>query len=300
MVPSLYVFLATVTVIRGDFHPFVWLAIILGGLALLWRLPASDYRLGMMYILGFAVFNCLRIFADDTGRAVSFNYPADFDAAVFGTLPTTWLQDRYYTFGHIGVVDSIAILTYASYFKGHYIGALLLWIFKRDLLKVYIVTILGTLYLGLICYYLLPTSPPWLAYETGHVPEVFRIFKIASNELWHGAVESGTRIAGTNDVGAMPSLHTALTAVIALFLWRTNRIAGLIGWAYVAMMGFSLVYLGEHYVIDVIAGIGTACVALVIAKRLCLPSAGTRPRSEVEKSTRTGIGRRSVGESRAA
>jgi membrane-associated phospholipid phosphatase len=32
-------------------------------------------------------------------------------------------------------------------------------------------------------------------------------------------------------------------------------------------MGLSLVYLGEHYVIDVIAGIGTAFVAVYLAEK---------------------------------
>jgi hypothetical protein len=32
-------------------------------------------------------------------------------------------------------------------------------------------------------------------------------------------------------------------------------VAGTIGWAYALTLGFALVYLGEHYVIDLLAGL---------------------------------------------
>jgi membrane-associated phospholipid phosphatase len=34
-----------------------------------------------------------------------------------------------------------------------------------------------------------------------------------------------------------------------------------IGWLYAAVMAFALVYLGEHYVVDIIAGVALAVVA---------------------------------------
>jgi membrane-associated phospholipid phosphatase len=38
----------------------------------------------------------------------------------------------------------------------------------------------------------------------------------------------------------------------------TGRVAGALGWAYAATLGFALVYLGEHYVADLIAGFALA------------------------------------------
>jgi membrane-associated phospholipid phosphatase len=35
-------------------------------------------------------------------------------------------------------------------------------------------------------------------------------------------------------------------------------VAGTLGWAYTATLGFALVYLGEHYVADLIAGFALA------------------------------------------
>jgi membrane-associated phospholipid phosphatase len=58
-----------------------------------------------------------------------------------------------------------------------------------------------------------------------------------------------------NDIAAMPSLHAAYPMLLLLFFWARARPwmrALLVG--YVLAMAFSLVYLGEHFVIDELAG----------------------------------------------
>ena len=61
----------------------------------------------------------------------------------------------------------------------------------------------------------------------------------------------------------MPSLHAGAALLVALFLWP---IAGTL-WrvvlvAYALAMGLTLVYTGEHYVVDVFAGWLVAAVAV--------------------------------------
>jgi membrane-associated phospholipid phosphatase len=45
-------------------------------------------------------------------------------------------------------------------------------------------------------------------------------------------------------------------------------VPGALGWAYASTLGFALVYLGEHYVIDLLAGL-----ALAESVRLSVPVA---------------------------
>ncbi len=52
----------------------------------------------------------------------------------------------------------------------------------------------------------------------------------------------------------MPSLHTAITVLMAFALWRVRPALGIAGGIYSLAMGFSLIYLGEHYLVDVLAG----------------------------------------------
>ena len=59
---------------------------------------------------------------------------------------------------------------------------------------------------------------------------------------------------GGNPVAAMPSIHFATSVMAARVLTDVGPVEGAVGWAYAATLGTALVYLGEHYVIDLIAG----------------------------------------------
>jgi hypothetical protein len=61
-------------------------------------------------------------------------------------------------------------------------------------------------------------------------------------------------VFGGNPLAAMPSLHFATSMMAAQLLAETGPVAGAVGWGYAATLGFALVYLGEHYVVDLIAG----------------------------------------------
>jgi membrane-associated phospholipid phosphatase len=60
---------------------------------------------------------------------------------------------------------------------------------------------------------------------------------------------------GGNPLAAMPSLHFATSVMAAHVLSETGPVAGAVGWAYAATLGVALVYLGEHYVVDLAAGL---------------------------------------------
>jgi hypothetical protein len=61
-------------------------------------------------------------------------------------------------------------------------------------------------------------------------------------------------VFGGNPLAAMPSLHFATSLMAALLLAEVEPIAGALGALYTLTLGFALVYLGEHYVVDLLAG----------------------------------------------
>jgi hypothetical protein len=75
-------------------------------------------------------------------------------------------------------------------------------------------------------------------------------------------------VLGGNPLAAMPSLHFATSMMAAHLLAETGPIPGTLGWGYTATLGFALVYLGEHYVVDLLAG-----AALTTAVRRAAPLA---------------------------
>jgi hypothetical protein len=58
----------------------------------------------------------------------------------------------------------------------------------------------------------------------------------------------------------MPSLHFATSLLAAILLAETGPLAGALGNAYAGTLAFALVYLGEHYAIDLIVGGGLVWV----------------------------------------
>jgi membrane-associated phospholipid phosphatase len=56
----------------------------------------------------------------------------------------------------------------------------------------------------------------------------------------------------------MPSDHFASAAMTAILLTEQDRRLGALGWSYTLGLAFVLVYLGEHYVADLLAGLALA------------------------------------------
>jgi membrane-associated phospholipid phosphatase len=56
----------------------------------------------------------------------------------------------------------------------------------------------------------------------------------------------------------MPSLHFATSVMAAHMLADSGPVAGALGWTYAGTLGVALVYLGEHYVVDLAAGLALA------------------------------------------
>lgn len=129
--------------------------------------------------------------------------------------------------------------------------------FERGALQVYAV-----FDLGLIGYWALPTAPPWYAAEKGELgkadPAMRRMMIEHGETFWKGAWGPLYDVLGGNPLAAMPSLHFATSVMAAHVLADVGPLQGTIGWAYALSLGFALVYLGEHYVIDLVAGLALA------------------------------------------
>ena len=61
-----------------------------------------------------------------------------------------------------------------------------------------------------------------------------------------------TRLFDDNPVAAVPSLHGAWSTLVALIIWRWRPRLWPIGVAYALVQQFAVVYLGEHYVADLL------------------------------------------------
>ena len=187
-----------------------------------------------------------------------------------GQTPTAALQALRDSGVATRLADAGATAIHASYFFAFALVGGWLWLHARERFRAYTAALALTFALGLAGYALFPTEPPWLVARTPGAPPARRVIvETTQGTLVASAVVEAGRawqadpdaLGDPNPAAAMPSVHTAITAALAFFLFRLNRWAGAAGLLYTAAMGVALVYLGEHFVIDVLAGIVCAAVA---------------------------------------
>jgi membrane-associated phospholipid phosphatase len=112
--------------------------------------------------------------------------------------------------------------------------------------------------LGCVVYWLVPTAPPWWAGAQGRMPRVRRIMEEAGQRVWGRLWGPLYHSLQGNPFAAMPSLHFGTSVMAARILSQVGPRQAALGWAYALTLGFGLVYLGEHYVVDLLAGFALA------------------------------------------
>ncbi len=211
-------------------------------------------------------------------RKTHVRYPIAADRVLgLGEVPSVRLQRRFHQPGRVRALDLVtAGLHWAWYFVPH--GAVIaLLCLRPERVPRAAATVAATFDLGLLVYRAVPTAPPWWASENGHLSPVERI-----------VVGPGERVFGTawphlygelarNPFAAMPSLHVATAWAAAHALGELGPGYRAAGFAYSAGLGLALVYLGEHYVVDVIGGVALAETArAIVGSRPFIAIAGPR------------------------
>jgi len=231
------------------------------------RVP--QLHLAVLYVFGLFVYTVLRSFADRTSIPVRAHYVIAIDRVLFfGVEPTRWLQEHFFDPTRIHPLDWLTVHVHWSYFALPHLTAAAVFLWRRELFARYVALVLGTFYAGLVIYFLVPTMPPWLAADTGILPGVWRVMDFVGGQVDRETYQRLYDALGVpNPVAAMPSLHMAVTTVLFLFGRGLNRWLGRVLAVYALVMGFSLVYMGEHYVTDVLVGaIMAGCVYKAVVR----------------------------------
>lgn len=222
-----------------------------------------------LFAIVFVLLASLRALADQAGYETRYDYMIRLDRALFGGhVPTVWLQQRLYSAGQISPLDVYTSVIYLTYFAVPLATAVALWHLRPRALRLYLAATLVIMCLSAALFTLVPTAPPWLAGLDGHLPQLTRIAAAVIDSVRPGFYEQNYQVVGINDVAALPSFHIAQTFLVVLVSWRHSRWVRILGPLYVASMGFSLVYLAEHYVSDVLAGLLLGGFAWAVALKL--------------------------------
>jgi membrane-associated phospholipid phosphatase len=192
----------------------------------------------------------------------------DADRAMFGVVPTVWLQQHLYTPGDVHWWDVGVALVYFSHFVVSLTVAVVLWLRSRAVWAAFMLRWISLTALGLVTYVLYPAAPPWFAAAYGHLGATvhrppLESWRELGLHLTGKLLDAGQALA--NPVAAMPSLHAAFALLVVCFVGARVRRRWLpVLLLYPLAMAFTLVYGGEHYVVDVLVGWAYVLVILAV------------------------------------
>jgi hypothetical protein len=216
---------------------------------------------------------------DEEGQAarVRIAYPIAADRVLgLGELPSARLQRALSRSGLQGpewrALDRVLVWTHWMWFMVPHGSVAYILLRHPERFPRAAALMYATFDTGVMVYWVLPTAPPWYAAgaaekASGPEAEVRRMMVEYGEWFWKDRWSPLYSVFGGNPLAAMPSLHFATSVMAALLLAEVGPLPGAAGFAYTAALGFALVYLGEHYVVDLLAG-----VALTAAVRRAAPA----------------------------
>jgi len=140
------------------------------------------------------------------------------------------------------------------------LGLSLLWIYfmRNDAFITVRNWVFATNLLALVGYVLMPTAPPRMFPEHGFVDTLAQ-----SSAVNHG---SGLIELASNPYAAMPSVHAADALIIgfAMATLVKSRWAAILWTLWPTWVWFSVMATGNHYWLDIVAGVGVALVGATI------------------------------------
>lgn len=305
------VVLSALMIVRGVAITPDVLAIAFGLAAVLLGRGRLFLRDWVPFIGLFLAYELMRGYADDLGGAV---HAADVLAAerwlFLGQLPTQVLQDWLRPPTGTDPIAIAATVVYMLHFPLPIAVAFGLWVRRRRAYYDFVAALILLSMAAFTTYLLLPVAPPWWAADAGLIdgpsglPAIVYLKSTAFEAIagffgFDGAYLYSYALyeINPNAVAAFPSLHGAYPVLAFLFVWRAM---GRLAWpvlAYAGLVWFSVVYLGDHYVVDLIGGLAYALLAYLAVTRA--PDGLRRlvdHAADVGQGPRAGLGPWSIGD----
>jgi hypothetical protein len=225
------------------------------------------------FVALFFAYELMRGYADKFGLPIHVSDIVSMERVIgLGGLPTQFLQGLFHS-GPATSPDALASISVVFYFL-HFPLPLavgfLLWIHQRRIYYDYVGALIVLSMAAFVTFLLLPVAPPWWADKYGFVTGVLHLRDTGFNGLasffgfGNYFYSYSVYSISSNDVAAFPSLHAAYPFLAFLF---ARRAFGRVGWlmlAYTACVWFSIVYLGEHWVVDIVGGVAYAFAAYFV------------------------------------
>jgi len=243
--------------------------------------PTRKFILGFsIFIVFWILFDYMKAFPNYAFNVVHIQGLYEAERSLFGIADAGRIltpNEFWESHSHV-MADVLSGLFYLCWVPVPLGFAAFLFFKDRQRFLEFSLTFLVTNLVGFVIYYLYPAAPPWYVKAHG--------FEVITGTAGHAAglvrfddffdvnIFRAMYTKSSNVFAAMPSLHSAYPLIVVYFSWKSR-----FGWATwvfgVIAVGiwFAAVYTGHHYVLDVLAGIATACAGIALFRWMQLRSA---------------------------
>ncbi len=207
---------------------------------------------------------------------------ADADRVIgLGNVPSVALQG-WLDASNNQPLAVLSALAYMSHFFVPVMFGFYVWYWRRGVgFNALMWTYITVSFMAAVVYVLLPAAPPWMAAEQGSIPPVVDVIKDGLQII---GFDTLARLKGDTSAlyltaAAFPSIHAAfpMIGVLVARRYRMPRWVQTVLIAHLCVIWFTIVYTGEHYVIDIAGGVVFALIAWWIVQtvgaRIVAPAA---------------------------
>jgi hypothetical protein len=162
---------------------------------------------------------------------------------------------------------TLAVVSSYYYDNAHFVVTLgllgWLWLKRADIYRPLRSALVLMNVLGLAVFWLYPVAPPRMLAGFSDV-----VANTGAVGEWH----SGVLASAANQLAAMPSLHMAWAAWCGLVIWRLSERpwARALAVAYPCVTCLAVLATGNHFLLDIFAGLATAALAVVLVPPLAV------------------------------
>ncbi len=206
----------------------------------------------------FLAYETMRGIADNITGIVHVTELISAELQIFGTIPTLTLQQ----FFRNPILDWLGAFFYSLHLIIPTGFGFILWSRSSENYRKYTFALLLCSYSALITVLLYPTAPPWFGVNAERI-----LFQI-DGKMGVPFYATIFHILQPNPFAAFPSLHAAYPWLISLYAIKIKRIKALPILIIPLGVWFSAVYLGEHYIIDLVAGVAYSTFAFLFVEKI--------------------------------
>lgn len=272
------------------------------------RLPVRFLHDWWFYLAGLILWNLSGPVAADSPFPYHLDFMLQADRALFfGHDPVILVRDALHAGSKPGPLEYLSAILYNLHLPEPFFAAYFLWRINRPLYFQFAAAVLALLVLGMVTFIVFPAVPPWMAskplvsfhgkylypwvaaaggYPGGlqaawahahvflrGVTNGFGLVLRAYPVPFHGAPLFYLFNLRGDAVAAFPSEHAAMPLLELLaFRVAAPKVAYLLG-IWIALVWLSILFLGEHWVTDALAGTVYALVAWFLVRAfVCIRS----------------------------